>query len=231
MPKRTNIPDPDCLPNDPMLYALQGSMREMQNFLGFTQEQLADKLSFSRATIIRLENGSTKFQLKTAMPYVCFLECCRLRRPWNTSHMRMILQQHVRNPEDRTLFLADSFIESWERHFPTDLPEKTRLPELYASHWLGDFYLDPLTVPSAAFPMLKETASIMIRNNLQFGYRAQCFTVLQSSLNQLVQAAENDPEAAAVKTALEQLQHDNLLVLLPSGSGDQNSDFLLASEI
>lgn len=223
-------------PKDPMLYALQKSMRAVQKCLGLTQLELAEQLGYSRIHIINLEgnrDGPRKAMTKDfAIRYVFFVnQFITFFRPWLFVSVMNLLRANVRKPEDAALFQWSSLAECWERHSPLHLPEEVNLSELFRYSRVSDFYLDISTIPAEGFK-LKKAAAVMKENNQhgqhQPGYRFQRFIALEGSMKELVEQAKQNAEAAAVKEKIEQLASDGLIYLMPTSQPDQSSSRALA---
>lgn len=226
-------------PKDAMLYALQKSMRAVQKCLGLTQLELAEHLGYSRIHIINLEgnrDGPRKAMTKDfAVRYVFFVnQYITFCRPWLFVPVMNLLRENVRKPEDAALFQWSSLAECWERHSPLHLPEEVDLSELFRYNWVSDFYLDISTISAEVFTKdkLKKTAAVMKENNHhgqhQSGYRFQRFIALESSMKELVEQANQNAEAAAVKDKIEQLANDGLIYLMPTSHPSQSSSRALA---
>lgn len=213
MSKIKTINDTSHLPKDPFLYDLQFSLREIQNSMGYTQEEISKLLHISRGHFINLENGNATLSLEIAEQILFLLARYCSRRPWEEQELLKILRKNIRpqHPEDLHLFCGDSILECWERHSPIPLPEEVQLLELVPKY---ELLIDPCTFPAPAIRALQPLADAMRENNrLHSDETPQKFTALQSDLEQVLNGAEKDStsEAASTKIELERLNNDGIL--------------------
>ena len=213
MSKIKTINDTSRLSKDPFLYDLQFSLREIQNSMGYTQEEISKLLHISRGHFINLENGNATLSLEIAEQILFLLARYCSRRPWEEQELLKILRKNIRpqHPEDLHLFCGDSILECWERHSPIPLPEEVQLLELVPKY---ELLIDPCTFPAPAIRALQPLADAMRENNrLHSDETPQKFTALQSDLEQVLNGAEKDStsEAASTKIELERLNNDGIL--------------------
>ena len=225
MRKIKTIDDTSRLPEDPFLYDLQFSLREIQNSIGYTQEEIGKLLHISRGHFINLENGNATLSLEIAERILFLLTRYCSRRPWEEEKLLMILRKNIRpqHPEDLYLFQSDSILECWERHFQIPLPEEVQLTKLVPKY---ELLIDPYTFPAPAIRVLRPLADAMKQNNLLHpDEKPQKFTALQSNLEQLSEDAEKNStsEAALTKFELEHLSNEGLLEIFQTGTGSPSS--------
>ena len=221
MRKIKTINDTSRLPKDPFLYDFQFSLREIQNSMGYTQEEISKLLHISRGYFINLVNGNTTLSFEIAERILFLLARYCSRRPWEEEKLLMALRKNIRpqHPEDLYLFHSDSILECWERHFQIPLPEEVQLTKLVPNY---ELLIDPYAFPASAIRKLQPLADAMRQNNLLHPEdKPQKFIALRCNLEQLSKDAEKDSasEAALTKSELEHLSDEGLLEVFSTGGG------------